>query len=54
MTVTALQPERNRIEVEGQVVNQDGAVVLTTRGYGYLPRREWGIPRKPPLTHPFD
>ncbi len=54
MTITAVYPERNRIDIEGQVVNQDGGVVLTSRGYGYLPRREWGIPRKPALAHPFD
>jgi 3-hydroxybutyryl-CoA dehydratase len=46
-TVTAVQPERNRIDISGEVVNQDGVQVLTYDAYGYLPRREWGIPRKP-------
>jgi 3-hydroxybutyryl-CoA dehydratase len=46
--VTAVDPERHRIEVEGEVTNQDGALVLTTSGYGYLPRQDWGVPRKPP------
>jgi 3-hydroxybutyryl-CoA dehydratase len=48
-TVTAVQPERRRIEVSCEVTNQRGELVLTSTGYGYLPAREWGIPRKPPL-----
>lgn len=48
VTVTAVVPERHRIDVSGEVVNQDGTVVLTSDAYGYLPRPEWGVPRKPP------
>jgi 3-hydroxybutyryl-CoA dehydratase len=47
VTVTAVQPERHRMEVHGDVVNQHGEQVLTMDGYGYLPRADWGIPRKP-------
>lgn len=48
VTVTAVYPERNRIDVAGEVVNQEGTLVLTMEGSGYLPRPEWGVPRKPP------
>lgn len=47
-TVTAVQPERHRIDGEGEVANQDGVVVMTFSCYGYLPRGHWGIPSKPP------
>jgi acyl dehydratase len=54
LTVTAVQPERNRMEVTSEVTNQDGVVVLTSQAVGYLPRRDWGIPRKPPARSPAD
>lgn len=47
MTVTAVDADRNRIEMTGEVVNQDGESVLSIDCYGYLPRPEWGLPRKP-------
>jgi acyl dehydratase len=49
LTVVAVDPARNRIDMEGRVTNAGGEEVLTTHGYGYLPRREWGVPRKPPM-----
>lgn len=47
VTITAVHAERHRIDVAGEVTNQDGVQVLTCDCYGYLPRREWGIPDKP-------
>jgi acyl dehydratase len=48
MRISAVQPEKNRIELQGEVVNQRGEQVLSTAGYGYLPRAEWGVPKRPP------
>lgn len=48
VTVSAVYPERQRIDVTGEVTNQDGVPVLTCEAYGYLPRHEWGVPHKPP------
>lgn len=47
MSVTGVDVDRNRIEMAGEVVNQDGERVLTVECYGYLPRPDWGVPRKP-------
>ena len=46
--VTALDPGKELVTMSAQVSNQDGAAVLQAEIRGYMPRRAWGTPRKPP------
>lgn len=46
ITVTAVEPAKNRLTMQGQITNQAGEVVLTCRTTGYLPKPEWGVPDK--------
>jgi len=45
--IVAIEREKNRLSVEGEVTNQAGERVLTFRSSGHLPRPEWGVPAKP-------
>lgn len=46
ITVTAVEPAKNRLTMQGQITNQIGEVVLTCQTMGYLPKPAWGVPDK--------
>jgi len=49
VTIKTVEPDKNRISIDGRVINQSGEVVVTCESTGYLPRPEWGVPEKPRL-----